>query len=152
MDSEISISGYTFFHQDRSRHSGGVAIYVHNRLSAVLIPHGNPDIELILIKVSINSRSFVTGCYYRSPNSPESLMYLYHTLQSLNLLLLQRMTLLSDFNVNMLAPSHPLRPMMRIVLDSLNLHQIINSPTHFTSSNAGSLLDMILIYDPSLIL
>ena len=88
LDSEITLPEYTLFRQDRNRQGGGVAIYAHNSLSATLIPHGNPTIELILIRVSINSHSFVIGSYYRPPNSPESLMALNHTLQSLNPLLL----------------------------------------------------------------
>jgi len=46
-DSEINISGYQIFRADRSRHGGGVLVYIKNHLSGHVIQNCYPDLELL---------------------------------------------------------------------------------------------------------
>ena len=48
LDSELHISNYTIARQDRNRHGGGVAIYIHNAFSFKVILSGPSDLELII--------------------------------------------------------------------------------------------------------
>ena len=63
-DNEILIPNYSIFRLDRSRHGGGILVYVKSSLcvSSVQSPL---DIELLFLTVKSNHRSFSIATFYR---------------------------------------------------------------------------------------
>ena len=152
-DTEVAIPNYALFRLDRNRHGGGVAIYVHNSISAqsILLPH-IPELELILA-ITTRLSTFTIGVYYRPPNRNDSLQIFHDTISLLNPSLIHHCVIFGDFNVNMLDPLHSLRHNINVILDSFNLHQIVTDATHYSTQGAcvPSLLDLILVSDLNLV-
>ena len=146
-DAELFIPGYHIFRQDRDRHGGGVAVYIHDNLPAMLLTPSTPNLELILVKVCYPASPFVVGVYYRPPQNAVSLNSLLNVLESTNPLLLRKAIILGDFNINFLDPNHPLMFQLSTILSSTGLHQIISEPTCYSSLSTGSLPDLILVSD-----
>ena len=72
LDSEIAIQGYHLCRLDRSRHGGGVLIYVRSMFTYSLLFKGTPVFECLFLSVtSCNSSSpdFTVALLYRPPNS-----------------------------------------------------------------------------------
>ena len=84
--------------------------------------------------------------YYRPPHSMDAL---YHTLQSLNPSLLNSFALVGDFDINVLYPSDPLLNQLSVILNSVCLSQVVNSPTHVAHNGHVSLIDLALLSDPA---
>lgn len=58
---------------------------------------------------------------------------------------MSKLVLVSDFNINVLAPHPPpLSSHLQSISNILGLHQIINSPTHFSPGN-HSAVDLVFI-------
>ena len=59
-DSEISIQGYSHVRLDRSRHGGGLIIFVNKLFSFSVVFKGSPDLEFLLLscKTFINNPVF----------------------------------------------------------------------------------------------
>ena len=68
LESEFAISGYRMFRRDRSRHGGGLLMYISESLH-VKSQYYNPELELMGVAVSNPSGSLLVGLYYRPPNS-----------------------------------------------------------------------------------
>jgi len=51
-DSEIFIQGYSTFRLDRSRHGGGVLIFVNNQFTCALLYKGTPDFECLVVTIN----------------------------------------------------------------------------------------------------
>ena len=72
-DDEISIAGYQIARLDRSRHGGGVLVYVHNSLNWEVLLMGPNNLELISLSLSPAYTDSVKHCVsvlYRPPSSP----------------------------------------------------------------------------------
>ena len=76
LDSEVGIQGYHLCHLDRTRHGGGVLIYVNNMFTHTVLFKGTPDFELFIVSIhkcsscsSNNSPDFTIALFYRPPNS-----------------------------------------------------------------------------------
>ena len=73
LNSEVFPDGYAVFRHDRSRHGGGVLIAESHSFSAIhWSTSESSNIELIWIQISIGTKSFMLGGFYRPPGSPES--------------------------------------------------------------------------------
>ena len=142
----VDISGYCLFRRDREHKiGGGVCIYVKFNLTAHEIAfHTNPDIELLWVRILSSNvgRGLLVGCIYRPPSSGvEYWQKLGATLEGAEN---EEMVLLGDLNVDFLKKSTaPYHHLQDAVLLPLNLNNVINSATRFTSHGSSS-LDVVL--------
>ena len=73
-DNMVDLRGYNIVRKDRSRHGGGVCIYLRNTINYT-VRHDIVPAELESVCVEIikpHSRSFLVTTIYRPPNSTES--------------------------------------------------------------------------------
>ena len=104
-DSEIEISNYTLTRRDRSRHGGGVAIYVRNPIQFKLRNDlRDDDLELLCIEINKSkTKPFLISTWYRPPNASVELFEKFNCIltkiESLHL----ESTIIGDFNCNVLA-------------------------------------------------
>ena len=109
-DSEINIQGYNIVRLDRTRHGGGLVIYVHNMFSYSVLFKGSPDFELLTLscKPSTNNPDFYFALFYRPPSSNFLLLdTLFSTLCTFNPAVFTNFCIMGDFNVNFLSPTTP---------------------------------------------
>ena len=91
-NSQFSIPGYSLFRRDRQkRRGGGIAIYCRNDIQASpLVPAspGNPNMEVLWIKMEFNRQHYVLGGLYHPPkpiySTDDLLLYLSSTLDEFN--------------------------------------------------------------------
>ncbi|KAF3833161.1 hypothetical protein F7725_026826, partial [Dissostichus mawsoni] len=146
-DSDIGIAGYNVFRQDRSSKAGGVVIFTKEHLQCSIATSKSVpkqfDLLIVNIKLANSSTLTVAGCY-RPPSAPAC------TLPALSTLLAphthSEFVLLGDLNWDMLNPPAQVQKQW----DSLNLSQIILTPTRYDTKNPekATLLDVILTNNP----
>ena len=88
---EINIHIYSIFCLDRSRHGGGILVYVKSSLPVT--PIQSPNIPLS------HHRSFSIATFYSPPSSPYDLDLLISSFSKLNVSILLNLILLVDFIV-----------------------------------------------------
>lgn len=69
-DQCFDIHGYSMFRRDRIGRRGGVVVYVNNQLRATVcttFPTGDPQYELLWVRIHVNSRDIVVGAIYHPP-------------------------------------------------------------------------------------
>ena len=66
-DSEINISGYQIFRADRSRHGGGVLVYIKSHLTGHAIQNHYRDLELLWLNICSGNYRLTLGTFYRPP-------------------------------------------------------------------------------------
>ena len=126
-DSEISIQGYSVIRLDRSRHGGGVLIYVNCLFFYSLLFKGAADFECIVLSLSCSvhhksSPDVTITLFYRPPNSCPSLLdSLFTTLCNLNVSLFSNFILLGDFNIDYFCTRSLLFSKLSSVTSSFNL-------------------------------
>ena len=100
-DNEISIDGYKIIRLDRSRHGGGVALYISNNLSHKVIFSGNSCFECVIVSIQFGYCKVCVCLLYRPPNSNNDFFdSLYDILCTLDISLFSNFLLLGDFNVD----------------------------------------------------
>ena len=153
MDNELLLPDYQIHRLDRNRHGGGIALYTHNSLSCRVLLQGGPrNLEFLALSVTSVSVSnkFCICLFYRPPSSPVSIFdNLCTTLQMVNPTQFSTFLLLGDFNVNFLNPQHHLFSHLRDILYSFSLHQVVPSFTHVSPNGNKSLIDLVLLSEPS---
>ncbi len=92
---------YVLLRRDRSRHGGGVLIFVRESL-CVLSCERHERAELLSIVVNAGSGPLWLGVIYRPPGLDHSLEDLESVLVSLDLASHKKVVLLGDFNVDLL--------------------------------------------------
>lgn len=148
-DCEISIQGYSVFRLDRSRHGGGVLIYVKSLFTCSILFKGTTEFECIVINIacSVNPSlgSDVSIClFYRPPGSVYSLLdTLFDTLCNIFVSLASKFFLIGDFNIDFLTPSFLYHKLLSIVT-SFNLTQVVKDPTRVCNS-CSTLIDLIFV-------
>ena len=80
---ELSLPHYILFRKDRSRHGGGIAIYISASLNSS-VPFSVPShsLEFLSLSFTFLKRSFHIGCFYRPPTSSSDLLSLTNLLLS----------------------------------------------------------------------
>ena len=153
LNSEVFPDGYAVFRHDRSRHGGGVLIAVSHSFSAIYWSTSeSSNIELIWIQISIGTKSFMLGGFYRPPGSPESyLLELQSSIVSLSTN--SPIFICGDLNVpdiswTTVSPtsSDKNAALLCSLIHDLSLEQLIHSPTR-----GSNILDLLLINSPSII-
>ena len=72
-DSEVSISGYNIFRNDRDVNGGGVAIYVKTSLPEPTVRIKCENLELISLEIAPkHAKSFLVVCWYRPPTADDA--------------------------------------------------------------------------------
>uniref|UniRef100_A0A3B3BNA3 Reverse transcriptase domain-containing protein n=1 Tax=Oryzias melastigma TaxID=30732 RepID=A0A3B3BNA3_ORYME len=147
-DKEISLTGYNIFRCDRPKKGGGVAIYIKNKFQVSLISSLSviKQFEFIALKLQMSKDQSLTimGCYRPPSANSEALSSLFNHVASLNA---GEFVLTGDLNLDWLSPKSD---NLKSVCDSLNLTQLIDSPTHPNIKNPSksSLIDLILTDAP----
>ena len=109
-DSEISIQGYNVVRLDRTRHGGGLVIYVHNMFSHSVLFKGSPDFELLTLscKLPTNNPEFYLALFFRPPMASSNFLLLdtlFSTLCSFSPAVFTNFCIIGDFNVSPTSPS-----------------------------------------------
>ena len=148
LDSEVSIQGYTHCRLDRSRHGGGVMIFVKNSFNFSLLFKGTQNYECLVVSVtcSLNvSPDFTIALFYRPSGSGHELLdYLFSTLCNIFLLSSSNFCLIGDFNIDFFVSNTPLYNKLLSVVSSFNLTQVVSEPTRVTATSS-TLIDLIFV-------
>ena len=145
LDAEICIQGYSLFRLDRTRHGGGVLIFVKSLFIVSVIFEGTPEFECLALSVRCNDNSpgFLIVLFYRPPNSGHSpLDNLFDFLCNVIVTHSSNLYLIGDFNVNFLEPTTPLYHKLLSIVSSFNLTQVVSEPTRVTNLSS-TLIDLI---------
>ena len=139
-DEELSIEGFqNIIRKDRTRHGGGVAIYVEKGLDFKIRTDLALDIESISIQLEIKYvKPIILSTLYRPP---DSLVELFKPIESLLMSIDQEnkeCIIVGDFNCDLLKPDKNNQKHIR----SYGFKQLINKPTR-TTSDSKTLIDHI---------
>jgi len=148
LNEDISIDGYTVYRTDRPRKGGGVAVYIKSKFSVnVLISKSvSKQFEFLALDLEVSRTLHITvvGCY-RTPSAvKDALPSLMQLLSDLNF---NEIVVIGDLNWNWL---HPVADDFKAYCDSLNLFQLVDSPTrpNLKCPEKSSLIDLILTNVP----
>ena len=97
---EVWIPNYSIVRLDRTRHGGGVAMYIHDSVAYNVLPYGSADLELLLVALSRNNFQLCLCVFYRPPSSPSIFDTLCETLLSVPHSNFSNFVILCGFNVN----------------------------------------------------
>lgn len=148
MDNDIDIDGYNVYRADRLKKGGGVAIYVKCRHNVTVVSSVSisKQLELLALNVEISKGLCLTvvGCYRPPSASQEALQSLTHLLSSLKY---SEIVLVGDLNWDWLKP---VSDEFKLFCDSVNLTQLVKSPTrpNMKCIEKSTLLDLILTNAP----
>ena len=148
-NSHIEIDGYVVVRNDRNRHGGGVAMYVHNTVNYKLREGLTySEIESISIQVKVsNSKPFIVTSIYRPPGKPveyfNELDKLFNSIDAED----NETIYLGDTNCDLLDfTNNDTKHLMRL-LAKLHLVQLIKSPTR-TTATTKTVVDHIITNRP----
>ena len=148
----LCVEGFELFRNDRSRHGGGVCLYVSSKLcsSSLPAPDSLQNLEVILAEIRLPGKlKSIVGAIYRPPSSSVSIFIdsLSSMLDHIYSASFSDVLLMGDINVD-LSSSSKTSTQVSDCLDLLQLKNLITSPTRVTSSTS-SLLDVALSSMPS---
>ena len=143
LDSEVSIQGYNHCRLDRSRHGGGVMIFVKNMFTFSLLFKGTLNCECLVMSVTCfpsASPDFTIALFDRPPSSGHE--SLDSALCNIFLLSSCNFYLIGDFNIDFFISNTPLYHKLLSVVSSFNLTQVVSEPTRVTVTSS-TLIDLI---------
>ena len=135
---DVQVSGFNLFRSDRKGRCGGVALYISNRfqgtvLETVTIPR---QFEFLAVQIMVANNPLTIISVYRPPSAvSETLVNLIELISKYTH---TEIVLLGDLNWDWNSDKSTC---FKQQCDSLNLSQIINSPTR---PNSNTLIDIIL--------
>ena len=147
-NSDLFLNNFTVIRKDRSRHGGGVALYVRNTISFTHLTHLNNDLETVWIKIKQKkATSLFLGVIYRPPNSSndffEKLSEMIQTISESS----GDIVIVGDFNCDLIPENHnALSRTLSFSMDSNLLHQP-TVPTRVTP-HSKSLIDHVFTSVP----
>ena len=141
---ELRIEGYhEIIRKDRSRHGGGVAMYVRNELSFTTRHDLVLDIESLSIQLDIKYvKLIIVSTLYRRP---DSLVELFKPTEELISSIDQEnkeCIVAGDFNCDLLKPDQNNPKHIKRIYKTYGFRQVIEKPTR-TTSNSKTLIDHI---------
>lgn len=145
-----TVPGYRLRHTPRpltvrGGRGGGVGFYLKRGLTvrtcSIPTDPRYESIEQMWITLSLNGIKLAIGTAYRPPRSDLDLFLDAITDTISSLTNCDHYVLLGDFNVNILNTSCQSQKLFEF-LNSLNLKQLVNSPTHFTD-HSETLIDLV---------
>ena len=142
LDNEIFIPNYSIVRLDRNRHGGGVAIYIHCTITYNVLLCGPAGLELLVVSLLRNHFKLCLSVFYRPPSSPSSIFdTLCDALLSVDSSYFSNFVILGDFNANFVTSHYLYTEFMA----SFSLSQVVDSPTHFSSSGQPSTIDLVFV-------
>ena len=143
----FEISGYNFFHVDRTMACrGGVGAYVRSEYPSRLIklPMDFVQPEIIFVEVTVGVVKMAVGVIYKSPLIPYSVFAAIHENIAFVSAKYEHCVVLGDFNVDhMKIDSSPLRFFNTYFVEPFAFNQIVTEPTRITRTSS-TLIDLIL--------
>ena len=141
MDHEISISGYDLFRKDRSKHGGGVAMYVKEAYNATrLLELECDNIEILWANVNIGNTNVIVSTCYRPPSSSSTVLETNIDIIELALLRNKLTVILGDFNYDYNLSD------LNMIEYLCHMKQLILHPTRVTIKSS-SVIDHIYTSD-----
>lgn len=122
---------------------GGVAFYVRKGIRTRVCEHPVClQVEQMWLRLHINGRVFILGTAYRPPwlNTDVFLNALTESVNSLGPY--DKLTVLGDFNIDLLTPNNANYIKFMDFTNLLGLSQIVTSPTHYTEYSE-TLIDVV---------
>ena len=144
-DPQILSANYTIYRNDRTSRGGGVLIAVSSHIpSQEILTCTTTPVEMVTVKILVQPIFYIC-CVYIPPNCDSS--YQQHTITALrNLPSDYDIIITGDFNTPDIC-WHSLFAFSKDICDtffSLNLQQLINTPTHV----CGNILDILATNSP----
>jgi hypothetical protein len=158
----VDIEGYKFYRKDRGViRRGGVGMYVNDFLpNRRALEFEFPEIELLWVEIELGIKKIIIGACYRPPgqSADEISLFMSRLQDSIGLVLHRNpesILLLGDFNdpCSVWESDHNSSDLKLKLYDFINvndLHQIVEEPTHI-SSTAANILDLIITDSPGYI-
>ena len=151
LDEDISplynITNYTMHCVHRNRHGGGVAVYIHDAYTSLLLPNISQCesyLECVCVEIMCSNRKCFIATIYRPPNGsfPEFINQLTNILEYVSSKNYHTIYFMGDWNINLLHQSEPhVRDFINLMF-SYFLLPITTKPTR-VSDNSFSLIDHI---------
>ena len=146
-DDEVELPGFCIFRNDRNRHGGGVAMYIHQSLSPVRIDIIDNDLESVWVYVASHGKKYIFGSIYRPPSSLshywEKLVVQFGDILSRS----NNVIILGDFNFNYSVLEDICDKRLREICDTYSLAQLITEPTRVTL-HTSNIIDLIFTTVP----
>ena len=151
-DEEISIDGFSLLRNDRTRHGGGVAIYISNNFKHTRRHNIEPDmLECVLTEVKYSNYKppIIVGAFYRPPNTSVDFFDKFDEVLATVSAESKECILLGDFNCDFSTCN-----ILNTNTDNLKFYtslygfsQMITSPTRITS-HSSTTIDLIFVNNP----
>ena len=148
LDKDIGIDGYNVYRTDRPKRGGGIAIFIKHKfhVNVRLSSSVSKQFEFLALDLEVSKTLHITvvGCY-RTPSAVSgALSSLMQHLSGLNF---NEIVVIGDLNWDWL---QPVSDDFKGYCDSLNLFQIVDSPTrpNLKCPEKSSLIDLILTNVP----
>ena len=144
---QFKIEGYHYplFRRDRTRHGGGLMMFVKSDIVTRLAEHEPQEIECICTKITIAKKHWIIFSIYRPPSSGSSLdsfLKVLHQTVDKAITKFKNIVIVGDMNINTLEYSSSLNKLSEFC-DTLDLHNLIKVST-CEMQHTSSLIDLIL--------
>ena len=157
-NTELSIPDFTIFRRDRSRHGGGIIVFVRNSLPCTVLPFEPPTLlhtplEFLPLCIEFCKHNFCISVFYRPPSSDVAYFDDFcNAVESLDIVKYSNFILLGDFNIDFYNTGHHMMSRLTNFCNSLMLTQVVEEPTHISGSTAGNqtLINLIFLSHPQL--
>ena len=150
-DIHITPPGYTVFRKDRSRHDGGVFLFLRKALNGSLRPDLDNDCKILWVSIPTKSSSLLFGIFYRWSSAPLSTLEALRSSVCSAVSPNQSIVLCGDFNLpdidwSTTSPSvrTPATTMFCDIVSDCFLTQLVS-----TSTCRDNILDLVLTNVPS---
>ena len=143
-DRELQLDEFDFIRKDRTRHGGGVIIYVKKQIGFQRLIDIECDLEALWIKVRLrNTKPLLICVLYRPPNSSTEFFDKLTSMLNKALDLEGEVLVMGDLNCDLLSDKldSNSQTLLSVMHGSL-LTQLITSPTR-VSMNSKTLIDHI---------
>ena len=143
----FNISGYNFFHVDRTISSrGGVGVYVRSEFPAkqIKLPIELVQPEMIFVEITVGVVKMAVGVIYKSPLIPYSIFAAVHENLAFVTAKYEHCIILGDMNIDHLKiDSSALKFFNSYVTEPFAFTQIVDKPTRITE-DTSTLIDLML--------
>lgn len=145
-DSEVNIKNYKLIRCDsHSRHTGGVAIYLKNKLNFAIVHNENFQNKVWILSVTVINKQ-IKGTYsvvYHAPGSDGLFLSFFDQWCDNNVKYDQSNVVCGDFNIDLLLQSDFYAKKMKQVIANTGMKQLIKDPTRITKASR-TLIDYVL--------
>ena len=153
-NTEISIPGYHSNRLDRSRHGGGVLLYVKNlyQYTVLLKPNGALELLSVVVQHNITSTRICVSVFYRPPNFLATVLDdLCTYFVTVDMTQFANFIVVGDFNTDMSSCSHPLFYKLSSAMSTHSLFQMVSDYTHVHHNGSTSTIDLLFTSNPQII-